>query len=302
MPRRKGISPGQEEFCNLGCAGGRIFPWRVLRAREQETSSMENVERWIHQSAISDTGGHHAAVAKMPSSVGALNAVVQGIIIHTEWLGAYGVNASDFASVSRDTLPVADRLALVLQADARPLTARRLPARRTVGTCRDFALVLCGLLRSKGISARLRCGFANYFTDGWEDHWVCEYWDRKSQSWHLSDAQLDDVLKGRLGITFDSADVPRVSFLTAGQAWVACRAGQRDPNRFGHGATTGLWFVKVNVMRDHYAINNRETSDWDSWRDVPGSMRVVADVDCAVLDAIAARPEQPIVDMALDQG
>src|SRR5256885_16789494 len=112
---------------------------------------MENVERWISHSAMSGTGRHGAAVAEMPSSLEALNAAVQGIIIHTEWLSAYGVSASDFASVSRDTLPVADRLALVLRNDARPLAARRLPDKRTAGTCRDFALVLCGLLRSKGI-------------------------------------------------------------------------------------------------------------------------------------------------------
>jgi len=263
---------------------------------------MENVERWISHSAMSDTGGHEAAVAEIPSGVGALNAAVQGFIIHTEWLNAYGVNASDFASVSRDTLPVAERFALVLKGDARPLTARRSAAKRTTGTCRDFALVLCGLLRSKGISARLRCGFASYFRDDWEDHWVCEYWDSKTKSWHLSDAQLDDVLKGRLGIAFDPTDVPRDSFLTAGQAWSACRAGERDPEQFGHAETKGLWFIKVNVMRDHYAINNRETSDWDRWRDAPSSMRVVSEADCAVLDAIAARPEQPIVDMAPDWG
>jgi hypothetical protein len=144
---------------------------------------MENVERWVHHSAMSDTGRHGAAVAEMPVGIGALNAVVQGIIIHTDWLGAYRVNQSDFASVSRDTLPVADRLALVLKGDASPLTVGRPPARRTVGTCRDFALVLCGLLRSKGIAARLRCGFAKYFGDGWEDHWVCEYWDRNTRRW-----------------------------------------------------------------------------------------------------------------------
>ena len=261
---------------------------------------MENVERWISQSAMSDVGGHDAAVTEIPSSVGALNAAVQGIIIHTEWLGAYGVDASGFASVSRDTLLVAERLALVLKGDASPLTARRSPAKRTTGTCRDFALVLCGLLRSKGISARLRCGFASYFHKGREDHWVCEYWDRGTQSWHLSDAQLDDVLKGRLGIAFDPTDIPRDLFLTAGQAWAACRTGQRDPDQFGHAATKGLWFVKVNVVRDHYAINNRETSDWDRWRAAPASKRAVSDQDCAWLDSLAVRPEQPIIDVNPD--
>ncbi len=95
---------------------------------------------------------------------------------------------------------------------------------------------------------------------------------------------------------------PGTSFLTAGQAWAACRAGRRDPDQFGHGATKGLWFVKVNVVRDHYAINNRETSDWDGWRDAPIAKRVVSEADCAVLDAIAARPEQPVIDLAPDQG
>lgn len=263
---------------------------------KQETSSMENVERWMRHSVMSDPGRQDAA--DMPADIGALNTVVQGIIIHTEWLAAYGLSASDFTLISRNTLPVADRLALVLKGDARPLTTRRPPAQRSVGTCRDFALVLCGLLRSKGISARLRCGFAAYFRDGWEDHWVCEYWDGETQSWRLSDPQLDDVLKDKCNIAFDPTDIPRHMFLTAGRAWAACRTGERNPDLFGHGETRGLWFMKVNVVRDHYAVNNRETSDWDRWRDAPQSKRIVTAEDGSVLDAIAARPEQPIVGIA----
>jgi hypothetical protein len=37
-----------------------------------------------------------------------------------------------------------------------------------------------------------------YFGGGWDDHWVCEYWDRQAQRWHLSDPQIDQVLKARL--------------------------------------------------------------------------------------------------------
>jgi hypothetical protein len=66
--------------------------------------------------------------------------------------------------------------------------------------------------------------------------------------------------------------------------------------RFGHGEVKGLWFVKVNVLRDHYSINNRETSAWDSWRAAPESQRIVADQDLR-LDDIAARPEQPVIDI-----
>jgi hypothetical protein len=42
--------------------------------------------------------------------------------------------------------------------------------------------MLRAILRSKAIAARLRCGFADYLTDGWEDHWVCQYWDRGTKA------------------------------------------------------------------------------------------------------------------------
>lgn len=261
---------------------------------------MENVERWISHSPMSDTRRHSSAVAELSSSVNALNGVVQGVIIHTDWLGAYGVDESRFDGVSRETLPVAERLALILDSDARALAVRRTPALRTVGTCRDFALMLCAFLRGKGIPARLRCGFADYLTDGWEDHWVCEYWDRETQCWRLSDAQIDEVLKEKRKIAFDPADTPRQLFMTAGQAWMACRSGKCDPDRFGHGATKGLWFMKVNLVRDHYAINNRETSAWDAWRAAPKSKRVVSDQDWALLDNIASCPEQTLADLNPD--
>lgn len=261
---------------------------------------MEDVARWTGHSAMTDLGRYDALVAELPSRVDALSGVVQGVLIHTDWLDAYGVDISEFDGASRNTLPIAERLSLVLERDARAIPVARPPARRTVGTCRDFALMLCAFLRGKGIAARLRCGFADYLTDGWEDHWVCEYWDRDALAWRLADAQMDEVLRTQCRIAFDPADVPGRAFMTAGQAWTACRAGKCDPDRIGHGALRGLWFVKVNVVRDHYAINNREISAWDSWRGAPASRRVVSDADIALLDSLAIRPEQPVVEVAPD--
>jgi hypothetical protein len=111
---------------------------------------------------------------------------------------------------------------------------------------------------------------------------------------------MDDVLKEKRNIAFDPIDIPRRSFMTAGQAWTACRSGECDPGRFGHGAVKGLWFVKVNLVRDHCAINNRETSTWDGWREASKSKRIVSDQDCALLDDIAARPECAMIDINPD--
>jgi len=61
-----------------------------------------------------------------------------------------------------------------------------------------------------------------------------------------------------------------------------------------------LWFVKVNVFRDHYVLNGRETSAWDGWRAAPASKRVVCERDAALLDRIAICPEQQIVEVSPD--
>jgi hypothetical protein len=191
------------------------------------------VERWIGHSRMSDPGIHAARIAELPAVVGVLNRVVQGLLIHVDWLGAYGVAADQVRAHTRATLPMADRLAEIIDADARPLLVSRLPPRRSAVTCRDFALMTTSFLHCEGVPARLRCGFASYLGTGWEDHWVCEFWHDPTGAWRLCDPQIDEVMSARLAIEFDPANVPRTSFLTAGEAWLGWRAGRSDPRRFG---------------------------------------------------------------------
>ena len=200
-----------------------------------------------------------------------LNRVIQGLFVHCAWLGNYGTDPSAFGSVSRTTLPVGKRLAALVEQDGKGLDEPRAPTQRAVVTCRDFALTLCAVLRSKGTPARLRCGFASYFGNAWEDHWLCEYWDGQQNRWCLSDAQLDPVMRSACGISFNTADVPRDVFMTAGEAWLQCRTGEGNPDEFGNEGTRGLWFMNVNVVRDCHAVNNREASAWDRWREAPGA-------------------------------
>ena len=198
--------------------------------------NMKNVERWAQHSQMSDPAGHAGLVAELPPDIGALNGIVQGFLVHSDWLTAYGLDDADYRAVSRNTLPVAERLEAILASDPQNLRTPRSPSRRAVGTCRDYALMLCSFLRSKSVPARVRCGFADYFGTTWEDHWVCEYWDEQAHRWFLNDAQLDDVIAPKCRIEFEPVDVPRRAFMTAGEAWLTCRAGKLDPDHFGHGA------------------------------------------------------------------
>ncbi len=261
---------------------------------------MKSLNDWVKHSRMSDPVGHASAIADLRSEIGFLNDVVQGLLVHSDWLIEYGIDKSQLAAVSRRTLPITDRLADILERDRGPLEICRSPDRRAVGTCRDFALLLCCFLRCRGVPSRLRCGFASYFGDGWEDHWVCEYWDREAEAWRLSDAQIDQVHRDRFRIDFDATDIPRQSFVTAGQAWLDCRSATSNPDHFGHGDITGFWFVKVNVVRDHYVLNGRETSPWDWWRAAAMSHRRVCENEMALLDCIAADPEQQMVEVSPD--
>jgi hypothetical protein len=111
---------------------------------------------------------------------------------------------------------------------------------------------------------------------------------------------MDELIATRCNISFDPTDVPRQSFITAGVAWLDCRSGRSDPNRFGHGQTKGLWFLKVNVIRDHYAINNHEVSAWDDWRAAPEPARAVDDPEASLLDTLANVPEGQLAEIAPD--
>ena len=214
---------------------------------------MQPPSRWLAHTPMTEPAALASLFTRLPPDVAGLNRVVQGLLVHGDLLGKYGDDPGAFGPVNRTTLPVKQRLAALLERDGRALNEVRAPAQRAIGTCRDFALMVCAFLRAAGTAARVRCGFASYFADAWEDHWVCEYWNSNEDRWCLTDAQIDDVQRTAFGVAFDTSDVPRDVFLTAGEAWLRCRAGQSKPERFGQGGTRGPWFMKVNVVRGQVA-------------------------------------------------
>lgn len=255
------------------------------------------MDRWLTHTPFSQPGRHGKAIAALPAEIARLNEIIQGVLVHSGWLNEYGLDGLKLDATARTTLPFAERLDDILAKNPQPLDAPRPPGKRSIGTCRDYALMLTSILREKGIAARVRCGFAAYFHEGWEDHWVCEYWDAESRTWRLSDAQIDPLLKHRNRIGFDPTDLPREVFMTAGEAWLQCRRAEAEAGAFGHGGTTGMWFMKVNVFRDHHVLNGRETSNWDRWREAPPAERLVLEEEMQLLDSLAAHPEQKLIEV-----
>ena len=245
------------------------------------------MQRWIEHAPITDPGKMTAELAAFGPTPEAAVEAIQGLLIHGGAVEHYGLQTPD--TFSRETLAVETRLAAIFSAGGGPLTRARPAADRSLGTCRDYSLLLCAAMRGHGQPARVRCGFASYLGDAWEDHWLCEVW--ADGRWRRIDAQLDSVLREALGIEFDPTDVPSEMFVTADEAWRRSRGGEWDAGAFGHGETRGLWFMCVNLMRDRLALADCFTSDWDAWRVAASASPVLSAGAMALADSLAASPD-----------
>ena len=224
---------------------------------------------YVAHGEFTDPEEYRALFGVLPKDVAALCRTIQGLLIHDDaGLRWYGDPPAGFHAAARDTLPVSRRLRAIMTVRDEEITHARPPFERAVGTCRDFSLMLCAMLRQHGIPARVRCGFGRYFDpSSFEDHWVCEYWQADNQHWAIADAQLDERHRTNLSIAFDPTDVPADQFVFPWQAWRSYRSDETDPALFGHGDHAGPWFIQVNLARDVLSLCNREVSAWDSWRD-----------------------------------
>ncbi len=229
---------------------------------------------------MTDPGDLAGLLEGLPGTVRELVPVVQGLLLHIHWAERYGLLLPDERKQEVQIRNVAAKLARIRQLDEWPLSEPRPLDRKLVGNCRDFSILLCAFLRHRGVPARARCGFGTYFLPGrYEDHWVCEYWDAGAGRWVMVDAQLDAHQRKALGIRFNPLDMPPGQFVSGGQAWQMCRAGEADPNLFGLFEMHGLWFVHDNLIRDFLALNKIEILPWDGgWGFLAGEEDAAGDV------------------------
>ncbi len=239
-------------------------------------------------SAYSDPGRHRARLEAVPADPAALSEVARNVIVH------YRASGHELPADTR--LDVNARwLEAILTLDhdrhPAPLHEERPPTQRVQGCCRDHTLFSLGVLRSHGIPARSRVGFAGYFVDGWHhDHVIVEAW--LDGRWQRFDAELDapsDAIPDPLDMGHRELDSP--GFVTAAQVWLGYRRGDLDPATYGVDPELPLFsgerFVFDEVI---YEIAHRfgdELLLWDGWGRIgePGEPVDAADADW--LDPVA---------------
>jgi len=243
---------------------------------------------YSRQGQISDPKEEAGCLDEIPEDISKLCDLVQGLVIHAFWVERYGVKVPGARYRELQLRGVAEKLKRIRALEDTPILHHRPPEKRLLGNCRDFSLLLCSMLRHQGVPARARCGFATYFLPNhFEDHWVCEYW-RKPGRWVMVDAQLDPLQRGRLGIDFDTLDVPADRFIVGGKAWQMYRSGKWDPEAFGISNLHGAWFIRGNLVRDLASLNKIELLPWDAWGLIDKKEETISNADLSLLDKSAA--------------
>lgn len=216
---------------------------------------------YADQSPYSHPGNHAGFFAELSTEPEALHQFTCSTVVHYRADGRQLTEAQKADPDRRWVTSILD--AAELRA---PLDGPRTPTQQVAGCCRDHTLLAVGVLRSHGVPARTRIGFARYFQPGWHtDHVVGERWD--GTRWVRFDPELDQA-----DFSFDVHDMPtgpESPFPTAAEAWLAIRSGAADPDTFGidrdHPVLRGRNFVRDYVLLEVAHRHRDELLLWDLW-------------------------------------
>lgn len=200
-----------------------------------------------------------------PESIEDVCKTIQYLLIHPATLHFYNLKLSQKRIDDRGKKSIQESIDQIMKFQKKPLVEYKEPKNRVVNTCRQFSMFLCSILRERGIPARCRCGFATYFSGGWfEDHWICEYWNKKESRWVRVDAQIDDLQATAYRIErkeIKLLDLPSESFFSAGVLWQLYRKGLVSGELCGYSELAsehGAWYIRGNMLRDFFALNKVE--------------------------------------------
>jgi hypothetical protein len=237
---------------------------------------------------MTDPGEYAPLLEGLPTDLPALVRTLQGLAVHIFWAKRYGLDLNKEREAEVTIRPLRRKLARILELDPAPLTQARPMERKLVSNCRDFSVMISGMLMRQGVPARARCGFGAYFMPNhFEDHWVVEYWNAAQSRWVMFDPQLDELMCEVLKPPFDPLDMPPGQFITGGQAWLMCRREGCDPEQFGIFEMHGWDFLLGNLWRDLLSLNKVEILPWDFWPGMGPSTQDYTPADWAARDRVA---------------
>ncbi len=224
-------------------------------------------------STYTDPGCYENFFRSLPDDIPELGRLVCSQVIHRVALknGNTGANADkkygDMKKYPWNRLRCEDdvlmtttaMVAELLRLDASGFKIERAVEHKIVVTCRYVSVLMASILKSKGIPARCRSGFAPYCLPGISgDHWINQYWSGENNRWINCDA--DGFFEN---LEFDQFDIPNDKFFWAANVWLDIRHGKTDGTQFVYAddkGTKGLKAAIRAIFYDFHALMNNEIS------------------------------------------
>lgn len=203
----------------------------------------------------------------LPTDIGQVGRLVKQQVIHSLSLAAsregehvnpaYG-NIREvpwYRQGEDDYFPTAVAIfAELYHRDPRGFVPERAVENKLIITCRAVAILMATILKTRGIPARVRAGYASYIrADGMETHWITQYWHAPEKRWITIDA--DTALEDR---PFDPFDMPPETFYFGANAWLAVREGRQDASLYIVDGGSTLENLARLLFFDFHALMNNE--------------------------------------------
>jgi len=237
-------------------------------------------------SFFSDPGDYVGMYDAFSENISELTKQVQQLFLHYADLNLLSISVDEKRYAEMNFRYIKNSIEKILLLDLSNLISERRPKNRVMGVCRDTSLLLCSILRSRDIEARLRSGFVNYFIPGlFLDGFCVEIYDEKQQRWRSIDTRTTQmhIDHYHLPIDFDLMDVPNTKFISAADAWQMCRFENADAVRFGSRQQRGLFTIRNRLIQDLALLNKQEPLIWDAW----GPMLTSAITNFDLLDELS---------------
>ncbi len=248
-------------------------------------------------SAYTDLGLYADFARSLPDDLYALARLQRSQIIHPVAFYTPGIRTrtdtvwGDMTRIPETRLQYEDDIFPTAQAILHELLRRnpvygegRRAEDKVFVTCRGQALLLTATLKAKGIPARVRSGYAGYVKadDGYDDHWITEYYDAGAGCWKLADADIFGFAE------VDVTDIPRERFLTGGQAWLSFRSGAVKAEQLRNaGGERGIQAAVMGLFDDFHALMGNEIIFLHLPRYLMEKGLVPEEEDCRELDGLA---------------
>ena len=222
-----------------------------------------DLERFKKFSCYTNPGEFRHLYNGLPSSPEGISAVIHAQLIHPVAAHILSIELTEEQKEDERNCPNMVKILAKLQERAPiGLSLDRRPEHRVVNNCRGHALFMASVLKSQGVPARLRCGFASYLPFAFScDHTVLEAW--MDGGWRLMDADATNEFVRSRGYDFDVFDMPYEIFDFGWKAWRRVRGGFDPIEKYGvPGGAHGWPFLHTALIRDMLALFGQEVPVW----------------------------------------